>query len=121
MFIVLVQVVIMKKQLVNSDPRCPTTDLYATEYTNLFLTPDLKAKFKKVQNIDFVNLLDSNLEYAFYIAQKEIIKQSTTSSKEYCNIKINIQKKKEIHLGNGTNIMRKSDLLYIKTNSQDHA
>ena len=97
----------MKKNLVNSDPRCPTINLYATECTNLFLTPDLKAEFKKVRNADFVKLLDSKLECAF--------KQSTTSSKEHCNVKMNIHQKKEIHLGNGTYITRKGDLLYVNT------
>ena len=79
---VLEQVVIKKKHLVKSDPRYPTIDLYDTEYNNMFVTSDLLAKFRKVQNIDFINPLHSKLEYAFYPVQKEMTKQSMTTRKD---------------------------------------
>ena len=109
------QVVLRKQQLVNSDPRCPNTNLYATEYSKLFLTPNIKAKFQTVKDIDFVTLMDSKLEYAFFIAEKEIVKRSLTSSQHYCKLKLGLEQKQEVVLGNGTFITRKGDLLYVNT------
>ena len=109
------QVVLKKQQLVNSDPRCPNVNLYATEYSNLFLTSNIRAKFQEVKNIDFVTLMDSKLEYAFFMAEQEIVKRSLINNQHYCKLKLSLEQKQEVDLGNGTFITRRGDLLYVNT------
>ena len=79
------QVVLQRKNLVNNDNRCPNIKVFATEYDNLYLTSDMKVMFKAIDDIDFITLLDSKLEFAFLIYVREILKQNLLNSVHTCS------------------------------------
>ena len=86
--------------MVTSDARCPNMRLFATEYYNLFLTPDVKVTFKIVDDVDFITLLNSKLEYSFYISEKEIMKQNVLNSINTCKMRQKLEQKEEVDFGN---------------------
>ena len=51
--------------MVSTDAKCSNIKLFATEYQNLFLTPDVKVTFKIVDDADFITLLNFKLEDNF--------------------------------------------------------
>ena len=45
--------------------------LFYKDYKKPFLIPDYTVRLKKIKNINLVSLLDSKLEWAFSMAEKE--------------------------------------------------
>ena len=64
------EVVLKKKNLVSSVARCPIVELYATEYDNLFLTPDEPLGFAETTKIDVITLIDTKAAYSFFPVRK---------------------------------------------------
>ena len=107
------QVVLQRKNMVSTDNRCPNMKLFATEYDNLFLTTDVKVTFKMVDDVDFITLLNSKLEYSFFISEKEIMKQNTLNSINTCKMRLKLEQKEEVDFGNGTFLSRRGDIIII--------
>ena len=109
------QVVLKKKNLVSGIQDCPIIELFQTEYPNLFLTTSDTTGLEEVREVNLITLMNTKLTFSFYLAEQEAQRSLDIANQDLCKLKLNLDQKQEISLGNGSFISRKGDLLLVAT------
>ena len=73
----------------------------------------MKVTFKMVDDVDFITLLNSKLEYIFYISEKGIMKPNVLNSINTCKMRLKLEQKEEVDFGNGAFLSRRGDIIMI--------
>ena len=63
------EVVLKKGSMVSSVAQCPIIEIYATEYQNLFLSPDDPVGFEGVTEVDMITFVDTKAAYSFFLSE----------------------------------------------------